>query len=260
MEINIHKIGIIIMMILSCVACVNQNDFVFSGATDEINSQSAKNSSCEYSAAIDSICIGEYVVESDSDLMEALERTNNEYLKDLRNQGYVMLEEESEDFETFPMSRASSFRIDTLWITDCVAMSEIVYFKAKFGKEMVDKINKVADVPGYQISTGTNYVCLWEIMGTFYNIKGDESVAHIASPLAGLHPDTKSDYFTRDYKIYSFERSDGSVQKQMNTYRLHICYKDTSKPTTRLDIYWPAEILDYPNYRGYQIIYAVRSR
>lgn len=66
--------------------------------------------------------------------------------------------------------------------------SKYANFKAKFGRKMVDSINKVVS-PEYRISTRKTYVCRWRLYEAYYNANPGEQVAVRPSPLCALIPE-----------------------------------------------------------------------
>ena len=162
-------------------------------------------------------------------------------------------------------TRAPNVRTDTVWEDNCWGVGDddvqlSMYFKAKFGSKMVNAINAKIDRK-YWLSTKTTYRCEWQLMGIFRNMKDNEQFAMIDSPLSGLHPDSRSDFWTRNCKLYTNVNSNGVTQKSLLSYRVRIISTDTDKPKDNewYNLYWPAEILDSP-YRGYQFIYRILTR
>lgn len=204
----------------------------------------------------------EYEINEEEDFASILPKSVEAVESKLFSDGWKVDTIKSENCDFMVNSRAVSVRTDTVWQRNCIVVdSETqleMYFKAKFGSKMVNAINAKLD-PSYRISTGTTYCCEWQLMGTFYNLNSNESFAMVDSPFSGLYPDTRTDYWSRGYKVYTHESSNGRIQKQLHSYRVRIINKDVKKPTIMLNIYWPAEILDNP-CRGYQFIYRILTR
>lgn len=198
--------------------------------------------------------VPEYYIADDGDLFDILSVYNQKKEEKFLSENILFNDDECVDL---PVQSRSSVTTDTAWVYKCVAndpAEEGAYFKAKFDSKMVAAINSKV-IPEYKISTGTTYCCVWELMVKFFNLNPEESIIMVNSPLCGLHPDTKSDYWSRGYKkMPEIVSSNGKKQVQLWSYRVRILYKDVKNPTYYLDIYWPAEILDEP-YRGYQFIY-----
>ncbi|MDE6653388.1 MAG: hypothetical protein K2K37_03260 [Muribaculaceae bacterium] len=157
-------------------------------------------------------------------------------------------------------SRASITKY-TEYVTRPVVMPEDIharmFFKSKFGSQIVNKINALVS-PERKISTGTTYCCYWNV---FYHpaVKNSgQKYGPTASPNCALHPNTRDSYEKRGYEITTTDRGDGTTVIHMYSFELVILYEDTDKPTSRLDIYYP-RIMDPSPWTGYEFIYYMAS-
>ena len=236
------------------ISCGNDDNFM------TVNENESKT---EFAVSQDDGDTTVFQINTNEDLRRSLRHVVEEREQSLLEKGWVKVEEESKAMNVLRARR--KIWIDTVYIDkETPDLSEdpskYANFKAKFGRKMVDSINKVVS-PEYRISTRKTYVCRWRLYEAYYNANPGEQVAVRPSPLCALIPEKKSSYTERGYTLYTHESND-MVQYQMDSYQLRIQWESTSHRRIVLDIDWPffPKNPSGAGHIGYQFIYAVSKR
>lgn len=166
-------------------------------------------------------------------------------------------------FDDYPCSPSELSRGElkkhTEYVSRPVVMPDDVhagmFFKSKFGTQIVNNINAIVS-PEHRISTGTSYCCYWNVYYHQVVKNPDQKYGPLVSPNCALHPKNKASYEIRGYEDDDKEQADGTSKIIMYSFELVILYKDTDKPTVRLDIYYP-RIMDPSPWKGYEFIYNI---
>lgn len=169
-------------------------------------------------------------------------------------------------FDTYPISAIQYSRVSltehTAYVKLPMVMTEEIdkklYFKSKFGANVVNLINAVVG-PDRKISTGTTYCCYWNVYYHKIILESNQKFGIDDSPRCALQPDTRTSYIERGYDKEIEILNDGRTQVEMYSFELYILYKDTKGSTIRLDIYYPA-IIDTGLWQGYEFKYNILTQ
>ena len=197
-------------------------------------------------------------INSENDLCRMKDSVANEHEQDLFSKGW---EKVGEIDENKPITRGVSFKIDTIYTMIVSVEPTYKAFKARFSKDMVNKIN--AEVkPELRLSTSKTYLCHWDLIWPGVDLAANETPGVKKSPMCALRPDTKEKYIERGYNGYTHISSDGSRQFQMTSYKLYIICEAVDHYTITLDIDWPFPPKADSGFgtKGYEFIYAIMTK
>lgn len=199
--------------------------------------------------------IAPHEIDEIKDLGSVIEIADSLFHTILNNDSYVF------EQNTHIVSSRASMEKFTVYVSNPLPLmpedEQKMFFKAKFGSEVVDLINQHS-TKDYKISTGTTYLCHWDVMMHYVNLSSNQNLGVTTSPKCALHPDTKSSYLKRGYKTEKKLQNDGTSIMYLYSFQLDIMRKDTNKPTIVLSKKYP-RLLDSP-YNGYEFNYGILTR
>lgn len=249
------KLSLFLSVLVLIFTCGCQN----SALIDEPNNSHAEDFRDTIEPSMETLdsleMIAPYEIDELKDLGSALGIADSLFHTILNNESFI-----SEQNTPMVSSRASMEKF-TVYVSNPLPLmpedEQKMFFKAKFGSEVVNLINQHS-TKDYKISTGTTYLCHWDVMMHSVDLESNQNLGVASSPKCALHPDTKSSYINRGYKTEKKLQNDGTSIMYLYSFQLEIMRKDTNKPTTVLNIKYPRH-LDSP-YNGYEFNYSILTR